>query len=101
MKRALPGLLAGLLIAAPALADLALAKARNCLTCHMIDKKVVGPSYQDVAKKYVGQKDAVDKLAAKILKGGAGVWGPVPMPVNKQVTDEEAKRLAAWILTLK
>lgn len=101
MKRALPGLLAGLLIAAPALADLALAKERNCLTCHMIDKKVVGPSYQDVAKKYAGQKDAIDKLAAKILKGGAGVWGLVPMPVNKQVTDEEAKRLAAWVLTLK
>lgn len=101
MKRALPSLLAGLLITTPALADLALAKARNCLTCHTIEKKVVGPSYQDVARKYAGQKDAVDKLAAKIVRGGAGVWGPVPMPVNKQVTDDEAKRLAAWVLTLK
>jgi cytochrome c len=101
MKRALSALLLSLLLASPALADLALAKSRNCLSCHMIDKKVVGPSYQDVARKYAGQRDAVDKLAAKIIAGGAGVWGPVPMPVNKQVTDEEAKRLAAWVMTLK
>ena len=95
------GLLTGLVMAASALADPALAKARNCMSCHMIDKKVVGPSYQDVARKYAGQKDAVDKLAAKIIKGGGGVWGLVPMPVNTQVTNEEAKRLAAWVLTLK
>ncbi len=88
-------------IAVPALADLALAKSKNCMSCHAIDKKVVGPAYQEVAKKYAGQKDAADKLAAKIMKGGAGAWGAVPMPVNKQVNDEEAKRLAAWVLTLK
>lgn len=66
-----------------------------------MDKKVVGPAYKDVAAKYAGQKDAVDKLSAKILKGGSGVWGPVPMPANTQVNEAEAKKLAAWVLTLK
>jgi cytochrome c len=54
-----------------------------------------------VAAKYAGQKDAVDKLAAKIIKGGAGVWGPVPMPANAQVNDADAKKLAAWVMTIK
>ena len=101
MGRNLFAMLAGLSLLASAHADLALAKARNCLSCHAIDKKIVGPAYQDVARKYAGQKDATDKLAAKILKGGAGVWGAVPMPVNKQVSEDEAKRLAVWVLTLK
>ncbi|MNY71861.1 Cytochrome c-552 precursor [compost metagenome] len=61
----------------------------------------MGPSYKDVAAKYAGQKDAVDKLAAKIIKGGAGVWGPVPMPANAQVNDADAKKLAAWVMTNK
>ena len=65
------------------------------------DKKLVGPAYKDVAAKYAGQKDAVDKLAAKIIKGGSGVWGPVPMPANAQVNEAEAKKLAAWVLTQK
>jgi cytochrome c len=85
----------------PAMADLALAKSKNCLSCHAVDKKVVGPAYKDVAAKYAGQKDAVDKLSAKILKGGSGVWGPVPMPPNTQVKEAEARQLAAWVLTLK
>lgn len=101
MGRTLSVLLAALSLAAPALADLALAKSKNCLSCHAIDKKVVGPAYQDVARKYAGQKDATEKLASKIMKGGSGVWGAVPMPVNQQVNEEEAKRLASWILTLK
>jgi len=66
-----------------------------------IDKKLVGPSYKDVAAKYAGQKDAADKLAAKIIKGGSGVWGPVPMPANAQVNPEEAKKLATWVLATK
>ncbi len=86
---------------APAFADLALATSKNCMSCHAVDKKLVGPSYKDVAAKYAGQKGAVDTLAAKIMKGGAGVWGPVPMPANTQVNEADAKKLAAWVLTLK
>ena len=85
----------------PAFADQALATAKNCMTCHAIDKKVVGPGYKEVAAKYAGQKDAVDKLAGKILKGGSGVFGVVPMPANTQVNEAEAKKLAAWVLSLK
>ena len=101
MKRALFALAALAALSAPALADQALATAKNCMACHAIDKKLVGPAYKEVAAKYAGQKDAVDKLAAKIIKGGAGVWGPVPMPANAQVNDAEAKKLAAWVMTLK
>jgi cytochrome c len=101
MRRALPTLLAGLFMTVPAVADLALAKSKNCMSCHAVDKKVVGPAYLDVARKYAGQKDAPDKLTAKIIKGGAGVWGAVPMPVNKQVNEEEARKLANWVLSLK
>jgi cytochrome c len=88
-------------VSTPALADLQLATAKNCMACHAVDKKLVGPSYKDVAAKYAGQKDAADKLAAKIIKGGSGVWGPVPMPANAQVNPEEAKKLAAWVLATK
>ena len=91
--------IAALAIAAPAFADQALATAKNCMTCHAIDKKLVGPAYKDVAAKYAGQKDAVDKLAVKIMKGGSGVYGPVPMPANTQVNEAEAKKLAAWVLS--
>ncbi len=101
MRCALFALAAAVSVAAPAFADQALAKSKNCFSCHAIDKKVVGPAYQDVARKYAGQKDAVDKLATKIMKGGSGVWGVVPMPVNSQVNEAEAKKLAAWVLTLK
>jgi cytochrome c len=85
----------------PAFADEALAKSKNCMACHSIDKKVVGPAYKDVAKKYAGDAKAQDMLAAKIIKGGSGVWGPVPMPANQQVNEAEAKKLAAWVLSLK
>jgi cytochrome c len=100
MKRALFALIAAV-ACVPAMADLALATSKNCTACHAVDKKVVGPAYKDVAKKYAGQKDAADKLTAKIMKGGAGVWGPVPMPANTQVNEAEAKKLAAWVLSLK
>ncbi len=89
------------LVAAPAFADADLAKKKNCMACHAIDKKLVGPAYKDVAAKYAGQKDAVDKLSQKVIKGGAGVWGPVPMPANTTVSDAEARQLVQWILTLK
>ncbi|PTT37023.1 cytochrome C' [Acidovorax sp. HMWF018] len=101
MKRSLITLALTLSVAAPAMADLALATSKNCMACHAVDKKLVGPAYKDVAAKYAGQKDAVDKLAAKIVKGGSGVWGPVPMPANAQVNDADAKKLAAWVLTQK
>ena len=91
----------GLGVSGQVLADEALAKAKNCMSCHAIDKKLVGPSYKDVAAKYAGQKDAVDKLATKIIKGGSGVWGPVPMPANAQVAEADAKKLAAWVMTQK
>jgi cytochrome c len=101
MKRALLALAVLAAASAPVLADQALATAKNCMACHAIDKKLVGPAYKDVAAKYAGQKDAVDRLATKIMKGGSGVWGPVPMPANVQVNEAEAKKLAAWVLSLK
>ena len=91
---------AGLMISANATADEALAKAKNCFSCDNVDKKVVGPSYKDVAAKYKGDAKAVDTLAGKIKAGGKGVWGPIPMPPNN-VTPEEAKKLATWVLSIK
>ncbi|MBX7230299.1 MAG: c-type cytochrome [Burkholderiaceae bacterium] len=78
-----------------------LAKTKNCMACHAIDKKLVGPSYKDVAAKYKDDKGAVDKLASKIRAGGVGVWGQVPMPANTQVSEAEAKTLASWVLSQK
>ena len=101
MKRTLITLAMTLSVAAPAMADLALATSKNCMACHAVDKKMVGPSYKDVAAKYAGQKEAGHKLATKINKGGTGVWGPVPMPANAQVAEADAKKLAAWVMTQK
>lgn len=86
---------------APAFANAELAQKKNCMACHAIDKKLVGPAYKDVAAKYVGQKDAVDKLTQKVMKGGTGAWGVIPMPANPQVTEAEAKQLVQWVLTQK
>lgn len=91
---------AGVAVAGQAAADEALAKAKNCMTCHALDKKLVGPAYKDVAAKYKGQADAVAKLATKIKTGGKGVWGEIPMPPNP-VSDDEAKKLATWVLSAK
>ena len=101
MKRSLITLALTLSVAAPAMADLALATSKNCMACHAVDKKLVGPAYKDVAAKYAGQKDAVDLMCGLFVLGGSGVWGPVPMPANAQVNDAEAKKLAAWVLTQK
>ena len=101
MKRTLITLAMAMTVAVPAMADMALATSKNCMACHAVDKKLVGPSYKDVAAKYAGQKDAVDMLAGKIIKGSAGVWGPIPMPANAQVNEADAKKLAAWVLTQK
>ena len=84
-----------------ALANADLAKAKNCIACHAPANKLVGPSYKDIATKYAGQKDAEDKLSQKVMKGGSGVWGAVPMPANRQVNEAEARALVKWILTQK
>ena len=101
MKRALFIMAAMAAISAPAMADEALAKSKNCMACHAVDKKLVGPAYKDVDKKYAGDAKAADMLAAKIIKGGSGVWGAIPMPANTQVNEADAKKLAAWVLSLK
>jgi cytochrome c len=79
----------------------ALAQKSGCIACHNVDKKVIGPAYKDVAAKYKADKDADKKLAAKVKAGGSGVWGPVPMPPNAQVSDADIKTLVAWIVSLK
>ncbi len=84
-----------------AFANEQLAKEKNCLACHAVDAKLVGPAYKDVAAKYKADKSAEGKLATKIQKGGSGVWGQIPMPANPQVSDAEARTLAKWILSLK
>jgi len=101
MKRALLIMAAMATLSAPVLADEALAKSKNCMACHAADKKLVGPSYKSVAQKYAGDAKAVDMLAIKIVKGGAGVWGAIPMPANPQVNEADAKKLAAWVLSTK
>ncbi|WP_448587941.1 c-type cytochrome [Thermocrinis sp.] len=98
MKKALLLLTAGLV--SLSFASQQLAQQKGCMACHDMKAKKVGPSYTDMAKKYAGKADAVDYLAGKIKKGGAGVWGSVPMP-PQNVTDAEAKQLAQWIMTVK
>jgi cytochrome c len=100
MKRMIVAVIAASGVVAPVLADQALAQKKNCMACHAVDKKVVGPAYKDVAKKYDGQNVAA-KLATKVMKGGAGTWGAVPMPANPQVTQAEAETLVKWVLSLK
>ncbi len=90
---------AGVISAGAVQADEALAKSKNCLSCHAVDKKVVGPAYKDVAKKYTAKDEPM--LAEKVIKGGKGVWGPVPMPPNPSVKPDEATKLVKWILSLK
>ena len=87
--------------AAPARASLELARSKICLGCHAMDKQQVGPSFKAVAQRYAGQPEAAARLAEKIMHGGKGVWGAVPMPANPKVTPEEARRLAEWVLSVK
>ena len=84
-----------------ALANPDLAKAKNCMACHAVSTKLVGPAYKDVAAKYAGQKDAEAKLVAKVMKGGSGTWAAIPMPANPQVSDAEAHTLVKWVLAQK
>lgn len=103
MKAALIALTLAFAASAPAFAAdaTALAKSKNCLSCHSVDKKVVGPAYKDVAKKFAGNKDAEAQLIKAVMEGSKGVWGPIPMPANKNVNQAEAKQLVDWILSLK
>jgi cytochrome c len=86
------------LVATNAMANADLAKKSNCMACHAVDKKLVGPAYQDVAKKYAGNADAAKTLAAKVKAGGKGVWGQIPMPPNANVKDADIDTLVKWIL---
>jgi cytochrome c len=102
MKRSLMMLMAvSALASTSAFAQADLAKAKNCMSCHAVANKLVGPAYKDVAAKYAGQKGAEDKLVQKVMKGGSGVWGPVPMPANPQVSEAEAHALVKWVLAQK
>jgi cytochrome c len=87
------------LVSTAASAQLELAKQKNCLACHAVDKKLVGPAYKDVAKKYEG-KDVAAQLAKKVREGGVGVWGQIPMPANPQVNEAESLQLVKWVLSL-
>jgi cytochrome c len=89
---------AGVMVSAPAMANLDLAKKSNCMSCHTVDKKLVGPAYKDVAAKYAGKADAQKMLAEKVKKGGKGNWGEVPMPPNAAVKDADIETLVKWIL---
>ena len=90
---------AGAVVSLPAQASDELAKKYMCLTCHTVDKKLVGPSYHDVAVKYKGDKGAEAKLAEKVKKGGVGAWGQIPMPPNDKVPDADMNALVKWVLT--
>ena len=99
MKRAVIAL--ALAAALPAYAQEELAKKHNCFACHAVDKKLVGPAYKEVAAKYRGDKTAAAKLAAKVKKGGVGVWGQIMMPPNAAVPDADIAALVKWILSQK
>lgn len=88
-------------LSAAASADQALAQKNACMSCHGVDKKIVGPAFKDVAKKYAGDKTAEAKLLTKVKTGGKGVWGEIPMPPNPQVSDADSKKIIAWVLSLK
>lgn len=85
-------------VASTAWANMDLAQKNACMSCHAVAKKLVGPSYADVAKKYAGQKDAATTLAQSIKAGGAGKWGPVPMPSQPGLSEADALTLANWVL---
>ncbi|MFO1204582.1 MAG: c-type cytochrome [Burkholderiales bacterium] len=86
-------------VAVAADANMELAQKSGCLACHALDKKLVGPSYKEVAAKYKGDKAAEATLVQKVIKGGSGTWGQIPMPPNN-VTEAQAQQLVKWILSM-
>ncbi len=81
-----------------AVASAELAREKNCAACHAPDKKLIGPAYRSIAAKYASERNAVARLTKKVREGGVGVWGPVPMPANPQVSEDEAQALVKWVL---
>lgn len=98
MSAAVLTLFSGAALAQDAAAAKALASKSACMACHAVDKKLVGPAFKDVAAKHQGQADALEKVSARIKSGGSGIYGPVPMPAQAQLKDDELKLLAGWIL---
>jgi cytochrome c len=98
MSAAVLTLFSGAALAQDAAAAKALASKSACMACHAVDKKLVGPAFKDVAAKHKGQADALEKVSARIKSGGSGMYGPVPMPAQAQLKDDELKLLAGWIL---
>ena len=99
---AVASVILGASLAGTAQADeMQLAQSKNCLACHQVDKKLVGPAYKDVAAKYKDDQGAEARLIKKVREGGTGVWGQIPMPPNPQVSEAEAKTLVHWVLSLK
>jgi cytochrome c len=90
-----------LVLSGAASADQALAQKNACMSCHGVDKKIVGPAFKEIAKKYAGDKEAQAKLVAKVKTGGKGVWGQIPMPPNPNLKQEDAEKIVAWLLSLK
>lgn len=103
MKAVWMGMVAAsaLLMVGTAQANPDLAKSSGCMNCHTVDKKLVGPGFKEVAAKYKDDAGAEAKLAEKVKKGSQGVWGPVPMPPNSNVSDANIKTLVQWVLSLK
>ncbi|SPE21314.1 Cytochrome c-552 [Burkholderiales bacterium] len=101
MKKLLAVALISALFSGSAMAQIELAKQKNCLACHSVDKKVLGPSYKEVAAKYANDPDAEARLVKKVREGGTGVWGKNVMPANPKLTEAEAQSLVKWILSLK
>lgn len=92
---------AGAVLALPAQASEELAKKYMCLTCHQVDKKLVGPAFKEIAAKYASDKAAEGKMVDKVKKGGAGVWGQIPMPPNDKVPEADLKAVVKWVLSAK
>jgi len=86
-------------LSAPVFADHALAQAKGCMACHQVEAKLVGPAYKEVAAKYKADANAASALAGKIKAGGTGVWGAIPMPPQPMLSDDEAAKLAAWVMS--
>jgi cytochrome c len=91
----------GVLVAGNAVASEKLAQSSGCMTCHTVDRKIIGPSYKEIAAKYRDDKGAEANLIKKVKSGGSGVWGPSPMPPNAHVKEEDIKAIVAWIMMLK
>ena len=89
---------ASAVVSAPAFANMDMAKKNACMACHAVEKKLVGPAFQDISKKYASQNDAEAALVKSIKAGGSGKWGPIPMPAQAALSDADAKTLATWVL---